>query len=116
MKRKSSGKTVVFKSLCLAFEGSNTNTGTAGPITKARVKRKSKKALKYFQQSWGRGGDRQLQKKNKVSHLLGVYQQALGNERHIGNKKEWKGNHSGHLSLFAQPACIIILITTTPVF
>lgn len=74
MKRKSSGKTVVFKSLCLAFEGSNTNTGAAGPITKATVKRKSEKAVKYFQQSWGRGGDRQLQKKDKVSHLLGVYQ------------------------------------------
>lgn len=99
MKRKSSGKTVVFKSLRLAFSGSNTNTGAAGPITKARVKRKTKKAVNYFQQSWGWGGDRYLQKKDKVSHLLGVYHQALGNDRNIGNKKEWKGNHSGHLSL-----------------
>lgn len=44
-KGKSSGKTVVFKSPCLVFQGSNTNTGAAGPITKARVKRKSETAV-----------------------------------------------------------------------
>lgn len=41
-KHKLSGKTVVFKSPCLVLQGSNTNTGAAGPITKARMKRKSK--------------------------------------------------------------------------
>lgn len=44
-KYKSSGKAVVFKSLGLAFQGSSTNTGAAGPIAKAMVKSKSKKAV-----------------------------------------------------------------------
>lgn len=56
---------------------------------------------------WVKGG--YLQKKYKTSHVLGVYHQALGNERIIGNKKEWKGNHSGHLSLFVQPAVSLSL-------
>lgn len=33
-------KTAVFKSLHLAFHGSDTNSRAIGPITKARVKRK----------------------------------------------------------------------------
>lgn len=47
-KHKLSGKTVVFKSPCLVLQGSNTNTGAAGPITKARMKRKSKTAVNWL--------------------------------------------------------------------